>query len=56
MIGGKEQKDLKLGDISIGKDSTGHEFLYHKKERQTKTRQGQNPNDLRKAKAWAHID
>jgi hypothetical protein len=40
---GKEQRDLKLGDISIGKDSSGDEFIQHVKERQTKTSMGEDP-------------
>jgi hypothetical protein len=45
MRGGKEQRDLKLGDIIIGKDSSGEEFIQHVRERQTKTRTGEDPNN-----------
>jgi len=37
MIGGKE-RDLALGDIEIGGDSSGKEYLCLRTERQTKTR------------------
>jgi hypothetical protein len=44
MRGGKEQRDLKLGDIIIDKDSSGEEFIQHVRERQTKTRT-EDPNN-----------
>jgi hypothetical protein len=37
MMGGKE-RDLALGDIEIGGDSSGKEYLCLRTERQTKTR------------------
>ena len=52
MRGGKEQRDLKLGDINIGKDSSGEEFIQHVRERQTKTRTG-DPNNSKVIKAKA---
>ena len=56
MRGGKEQRDLKLGDIIIGKDSSGEEFIQHVRERQTKTRTEKDPNNSKviKTKAWGH--
>jgi len=56
MRGGKEQRDLVLSDIEIGCDSSGKEYLCLRTERQIKTRQGNNPNDIKriKTKAWAH--
>jgi len=51
--GGKEQRDLKLGDINIGKDSSGEEFMQHVRERQTKTRTGEAPNNSKVIKAKA---
>ena len=56
MRGGKEQRDLKLGDIIIGKDSSGEEFIQHVRERQTKTRTGNDPSYSKviKTKAWGH--
>ena len=53
MRGGKEQRDLKLGDINIGKDSSGEEFMQHVRERQTKTRTGEDPNNSKVIKAKA---
>jgi hypothetical protein len=56
MSGGKEQRDLKFGDIVIDKDASGEEFIQHVKERQTKTRTGADPNNSKKIKttAWAN--
>jgi hypothetical protein len=44
-----------MGDIIIGKDSSGEEFIQHIRERQTKTRT-EDPNNSKviKAKAWGH--
>ena len=39
---GKEQKQLKWGDIQIEVDEEGDEHLVHKRERATKTRTGQD--------------
>ena len=56
MSGGKEQRDLKFGDIVIDKDASGEEFIQHVKERQTKTRTGADPNNSKEIKttAWAN--
>jgi hypothetical protein len=45
------------GDIKLAVDDSGHEFLEFQ-ERQTKTRQGTNPRDVRvvKPKMWANVD
>lgn len=58
MRGGKEQKDLKLGDVIIEVDASGQQYLTLKKERQTKTRQGNDPSNTKKikTKAWAKSD
>lgn len=50
MRGGKEQRDHVLSDIEIGCDSSKKEYLCLRTERQTKTRQGNNPNDIKKNK------
>lgn len=54
MRGGKEQKQLKWGDIQIEVDEDGDEYLVHKRERATKTRTGQDIRNVRKfkPKAW----
>ena len=54
MRGGKEQRELKWGDIELLTDIDGDEYLQHKRVRTTKTRTGQNPSDIRKfkPKAW----
>lgn len=56
MRGGKEQRDLKFGDIVIDKDTSGEEFIQHVKERQTKTRTGTDSNNSKEIKttAWAN--
>ncbi|VDI58661.1 Hypothetical predicted protein [Mytilus galloprovincialis] len=58
MRGGKEQKDLNFGDICIGVDSQGGEYLCLYIERQTNTRQGNDPNNMKqiKTKALANPD
>ena len=48
MSGGKEQCYLALSHIEIGGDSSGKEYLCLRTERQTKTKQGSNPNDINK--------
>ena len=55
MRGGKEQHDLKWGDVEIMSDEDGDEYLCHRRERKTKTRTGQDIRDSRKfkPKAWA---
>ena len=51
---GVEIKNLCWGDIEIGCDPDGTEFLIYKQERQTKTRTGLNPRDVRKVKPRAY--
>ena len=51
---GVEIKNLCWGDISTGCDPDGAEFLIFKQERQTKTRTGMNPRDIRKVKPRAY--
>ena len=48
--GGKEQRDLKWGDITLKIDSSGKEYLEYSTERQTKTRSGENPLNRRSVK------
>ena len=40
MRGGKEQKQLKWGNIQIEVNEDGDEYLVHKRERAIKTRTG----------------
>lgn len=58
MRGGKEQRDLKWGDIELLTDEDGDEYLSHIRERHTKTRPGADPKNVRKfkPKAWALKD
>jgi integrase len=48
--GGKEQRDLKWGDVLLKKDTEGKEYLEYNTERQTKTRTGENPMNRRSIK------
>lgn len=48
--GGKEQRDLKWGDIVLKSDFSGKEYLEYCTERQTKTRPGDNPSNRRTVK------
>ena len=48
--GGKEQRDLKWGDIVLKVDSAGKQYLEYSTERQTKTRPGDNPTNTRPVK------
>ena len=48
--GGKEQRELKWGDITLKTDSSGKEYLEYSTERQTKTRPGDNPANTRSVK------
>ena len=48
--GGKEQRDLKWGDVFLKKDTEGKEYLEYNTERQTKTRTGENPMNRRSVK------
>ena len=47
---GKEQRDLCWGDLQLKTDSEGNRFVEFSKERQTKTRTGENPRNLREKK------
>lgn len=53
---GQEQRNLKWGDIELCTDDDGDQYLCHIKERQTKTRVGSDPKDVRKfkPKIWNH--
>jgi hypothetical protein len=53
MRSGKEQRDLKFGDIVIDKEASGEEFIEHVKERQTKTRTGAYPNNSKRNKDYS---
>ena len=48
--GGKEQRDLKWGDVLLKKDTEGEEYLEYNTERQTKTRTGENAMNRRSVK------
>lgn len=54
MRGGKEQHDLKWGDMELCVDEDGDEYLQHVRERTTKTRTGADPKDTRKFKPKAY--
>ena len=58
MRGGREQKELKWGDIELRTDEDGDEYIEHTRERQTKTRTGVDPGNTRKfkPKAWANTE
>ena len=47
---GKEQRDLCWGDLQLNTDSEGNHFVEFSQERQTKTRTGGNPRNLRDKK------
>lgn len=51
---GKETHDLRWGDIQLKSDDDGNEYLIYSQERQTKTRTGSNPKDVRKKKPRAY--
>ena len=53
---GKEQRDMCWGDIQLKKDSSGLRFLEFTTERQTKTRTGENPRNLRETKPQMYED
>ena len=44
---GKEQRDLSWGDLELKRDSEGTRFVELCRERQTKTRTGENLGNLR---------
>ena len=46
----KEQRDLWWGDLQLKTDSEGNRFVEFSQERQTKTRTGENPRNLREKK------
>lgn len=48
--GGKEQRDLKWGDLVLKCNSFGKEYLEYSTERQTKTREGDDPSNVSKLK------
>lgn len=54
--GCQEHRDMCWGDITLKSDENGHEYLEFT-ERQTKTRTGANPRDIRavKPKLWANL-
>ena len=58
MRGGKEQWQLKWGDICLESDEDGDEYLVHHRERTTKTRTGQDTRNVRKfkPKVWINED
>ena len=47
---GKEQRDLCWGDLQLKTDSEGNRVIEFNKERQTKTRTGENPRNIREKK------
>ena len=47
---GKEQGDLCWGDLQLKTDSEGNRFIEFNIERQTKTRTGENPRNIREKK------
>ncbi|KAK3093435.1 hypothetical protein FSP39_015689 [Pinctada imbricata] len=47
--GSDEHRSMQWGDVKLNRDSSGVEFLEFT-ERQTKTRQGENPKDIREVK------
>ena len=51
---GKETHDLKWGDIDLRSDEDGTEYIIYTQERQTKTRTGSNPRDVRQTKPRAY--
>ena len=48
--GGKEQSDLKYGNVVLKKDTEGKEYLEFNTERRTKTRTSENPINRRSVK------
>ena len=51
---GKQRHDLRWGDVALRIDDDGHEYIVYTQERQTKTRTGANPRDIRQTKPWAY--
>ena len=48
--GGKEQRELRWGDVKLKQTPDGKEYIEYSVERQTKTRTGSDPRDTRKIK------
>lgn len=53
---GKEQRDLCWGDLQLKTDSEGNCFIEFNIERQTKTRTGENPRNIREKKPKMYED
>ena len=53
---GKEQRDLYWGDLQLKTDSEGNCFIEFNIERQTKTRTGENPRNVREKKPKMYED
>ena len=47
MRGGREQYQLRWGDIELCTDENGDKYIQHTRERQTKTRTGTDPKSNR---------
>ena len=50
LCGGKEQRELCWGDVKLKQTPDGKEYLEYSHEKQTKTRTGSEPRDMRKIK------
>ena len=53
---GKEHRDLCWGDLQLKTDSEGNRFIKFNIERQTKTRTGENPRNIREKKPKMYED
>ena len=53
---GKEQRDLCWGDLQLKTDSEGNRFIEFNIDRQTKTRTGENPRNIREKKPKMYED
>ena len=53
---GKEQRDLRWGDLQLKTDSEGNRFIEFNIERQTKTRTGENPRNIKEKKPKMYDD
>jgi hypothetical protein len=51
---GIETHELRWGDIDVRQEESGEEYLIYTQERQTKTRSGTNPRNVRKVKPRAY--
>ena len=56
MRSGKEQRDLCWGDFQLKTDSEGNRLIEFNIERQTKTRTGENPRNIREKKPKMYGD